>query len=48
MLGRWGRWRSIKRVEVGVRKHETCAEEKASMRRRYLRGLAFFGVSSPS
>ena len=36
-LGGWGRCRRRKRVEVGVRKQEIWAEEKESMRRRYLR-----------
>ena len=36
VLGGWGRWRSMKRMEVGVRKVEMWEEENWSIRLRYL------------
>ena len=36
VLGGWGRCSRRKRVDVGVRKQEICADEKESMRLRYL------------
>lgn len=36
VLGGWGRWRSMKRMLVGVRKEEMWVEANWSVRFRYL------------
>ena len=36
VLGGWGRWRSMNRVDVGVTKEEMWEEANWSMRLRYL------------
>ena len=40
VLGGWGRWRSIKRVEFGVRKVEMWEEANWSIRLRYLQDMS--------